>query len=64
MFPRDVYEWNMGIAGSGGGEAPMAPRRPAGPEMFCKELAELHDYFDSRAAHRSRPNHIPAFSDL
>ena len=40
----------------------MVQRRHSGREMFCKESAKSHDYFDSRVARRSRLSHISVLS--
>jgi len=52
----------MGITNVYENEADMVPRPRSGTEMFCKESAKSHDYFDSRVAHRSRRNHITPLS--
>ncbi len=51
-FPTDSH--------ADGDEAATGPRCQAGAEIVCKESAKSYDYFDSRAACRSRLNRIPA----
>ena len=50
----------MGITHVDEEEVAMVQRRNSGRELLCKESAKLHDYFDSRVAHRSQRNHISA----
>ena len=59
-FPTDSHAKRMGIADAGGDGTATEPRPQAGVDMICKESAKSRDYFDTRAARRSRLKRIPA----